>query len=74
MCQFRGKKVRIGKKEGRILQHFVDNFGALLSRENSIHSVWSEHTNVRSRSMDQYIVNCSQKKDCPMHKLRPLQW
>jgi DNA-binding response OmpR family regulator len=69
------KRVRIGKKEVGILKHFAYNPDAILSRKNIIHSVWGEHANVRSRSMDQYIVKLRQifkKNECPMDKLRTL--
>lgn len=70
-----GNRVRIGKKETGILKHFAYNHDTILSRKNIIHSVWGEHANVRSRSMDQYIVKLRQlfkKNDCPMDKLQTL--
>ncbi|MDR3274172.1 MAG: response regulator transcription factor [Puniceicoccales bacterium] len=70
-----GNKVRIGKKEIGILKHFAYNPDAILSRKNIIHSVWGEHANVRSRSMDQYIVKLRQifrNNECFMEKLRTL--
>ncbi|MDR0715430.1 MAG: response regulator transcription factor [Puniceicoccales bacterium] len=68
-------KVRIGKKEIGILKHFAYNADMILSRKNIIHSVWGEHANVRSRSMDQYIVKLRQifkNNDCSMDRLRTL--
>jgi two-component system alkaline phosphatase synthesis response regulator PhoP len=70
-----GNRVRIGKKEVGILKHFAYNSDAILSRKNVIHSVWGEHANVRSRSMDQYIVKLRQifkNNDSSMDSLRTL--
>jgi two-component system alkaline phosphatase synthesis response regulator PhoP len=70
-----GNRVRVGKKEIGILKHFAYNHGTILSRKNIIHSVWGERANVRSRSMDQYIVKLRQifkKNDCPMDRLQTL--
>ncbi|MDR1255686.1 MAG: response regulator transcription factor [Puniceicoccales bacterium] len=70
-----GSKVRVGKKEIGILKHFAYNPDTILSRKNIIHSVWGEHANVRSRSMDQYIVKLRQifkNNNCSLNKLRTL--
>ncbi len=55
-----GNVVRLGKKEVGILKHFASNKDIILSRKNIIHSVWGENANIRSRSMDQYIVKLRQ--------------
>lgn len=55
-----GNVVRLGKKEVGILKHFASNKDIILSRKNIIHSVWGESANIRSRSMDQYIVKLRQ--------------
>ncbi len=55
-----GNVARIGKKEVGILKHFAANKDIILSRKNIIHSVWGEGANIRSRSMDQYIVKLRQ--------------
>lgn len=70
-----GSVVRIGKKEIGILKHFADNRDAILSRKNIIRSVWGDTANVRSRSMDQYIVKLRQifkLNECSMDKLKTL--
>jgi DNA-binding response OmpR family regulator len=70
-----GNRIQIGKKEIGILKHFAYNPDTILSRKNVIHSVWGEHANVRSRSMDQYIVKLRQifkNNDSSMDALRTL--
>jgi DNA-binding response OmpR family regulator len=47
---------KIGRKEFGILSYFAQNPHLILSRKSIIHSVWGEHANVKSRSLDQYIV------------------
>jgi DNA-binding response OmpR family regulator len=46
----------IGRKEFGILSYFTQNPHLILSRKSIIHSVWGDHANVKSRSLDQYIV------------------
>jgi DNA-binding response OmpR family regulator len=70
-----GTQVPIGRKEIGILKHFAYNPDAILSRKTIIHSVWGEHANMRSRSMDQYIVKLRQifkRNGCSMDALRTL--
>ena len=46
----------IGRKELGIL-HFLDQHrGEVITRKALIHAVWGVHADVRSRSLDQYIV------------------
>jgi DNA-binding response OmpR family regulator len=47
---------KIGRKEIGIMAYLKANEGEVISRKALIHSVWGLHANVRSRSLDQYIV------------------
>lgn len=47
---------KIGRKELGILVHIASNPKMVLTRQSLIHSVWGVHADVRSRSLDQYIV------------------
>ena len=47
---------KIGRKELGILYHMATNSGHVVSRQALIHAVWGVHADVRSRSLDQYIV------------------
>lgn len=51
-----GKAVKIGRKELGILAYIHENRGAVITRKALIHSVWGIHADVKSRSLDQYIV------------------
>ncbi|MDR3317277.1 MAG: response regulator transcription factor [Puniceicoccales bacterium] len=51
-----GSFEKIGRKEFGILSYFAQNPHLILSRKSIIHNVWGEHANVKSRSLDQYIV------------------
>lgn len=51
-----GKTESIGRKELGILAHLFENKGLVIPRQNMIHAVWGPHANVKSRSLDQYIV------------------
>lgn len=46
----------IGRKELGIVVYLAQHPNAVLTRKNLIHSVWGIHADVRSRSLDQYIV------------------
>lgn len=46
----------IGRKELGILSYLNDNQGVVITRKALIHAVWGIHADVRSRSLDQYIV------------------
>ena len=48
--------VKIGRKELGILSYLNDHPGVVIPRKALIHSVWGIHADVRSRSLDQYIV------------------
>jgi DNA-binding response OmpR family regulator len=51
-----GNTESIGRKELGIFVYLASNPNAVLTRKNLIHSVWGIHADVRSRSLDQYIV------------------
>lgn len=51
-----GSTESIGKKEFGIISFLAQNPHLILSRKSIIHNVWGEHANVKSRSLDQYIV------------------
>ncbi|MFT4902291.1 MAG: DNA-binding response OmpR family regulator [Lentimonas sp.] len=46
----------IGRKELGIFVYLANHPNAVLTRKNLIHAVWGIHADVRSRSLDQYIV------------------
>lgn len=46
----------IGRKELGILAYLDANRGSVITRKALIHSVWGVHADVKSRSLDQYIV------------------
>jgi DNA-binding response OmpR family regulator len=47
---------KIGRKELGILSYLNDNQGVVITRKALIHAVWGIHADVKSRSLDQYIV------------------
>jgi DNA-binding response OmpR family regulator len=51
-----GVSEKIGRKELGILAHIHDNSGSVITRKALIHAVWGLHADVKSRSLDQYIV------------------
>lgn len=51
-----GQTESIGRKELGIFAYLAANDNTVLTRKNLIHSVWGVHADVRSRSLDQYIV------------------
>jgi len=51
-----GQSEKIGRKELGILVHVASNPKMVLTRQSLIHAVWGVHADVRSRSLDQYIV------------------
>ncbi len=52
----KGKSEKIGRKELGILAHINENRGIVIPRKALIHAVWGMHADVKSRSLDQYIV------------------
>ena len=51
-----GSMENLGRKEFGIIAYLAANAGVIITRKNLIHSVWGLHADVRSRSLDQYIV------------------
>ncbi len=51
-----GSVQKIGRKELGILAHLNENKGVVITRKTLIHAVWGMHADVRSRSLDQYVV------------------
>lgn len=51
-----GTTQKIGRKELGILAYLNSHPGQVITRKALIHSVWGIHADVRSRSLDQYIV------------------
>lgn len=56
ICYSDGVTDNLGKKELGILQYFHANQGEVITRKNLIHGIWGVHADVRSRSLDQYLV------------------
>lgn len=51
-----GNVAKIGRKEIGIMFYLNKHEGEVITRKALIHAVWGQHANVRSRSLDQYIV------------------
>lgn len=51
-----GASHAIGRKELGILAYLAEHANSVITRKALIHSVWGVHADVRSRSLDQYIV------------------
>ena len=51
-----GTKHKIGRKELGILAYLHTHQNVVITRKELIHSVWGVHADIRSRSLDQYIV------------------
>jgi DNA-binding response OmpR family regulator len=51
-----GDVVKVGRKELGILSYLNDHHGEVITRKALIHSVWGQHADVKSRSLDQYVV------------------
>lgn len=51
-----GELVKIGKKELGILSYLTRHPGEVVTRAALIHAVWGIHADIKSRSLDQYIV------------------
>ena len=47
---------KLGRKELGILAYLNSHPGQVITRKALIHSVWGIHADVKSRSLDQYIV------------------
>jgi DNA-binding response OmpR family regulator len=51
-----GETISVGRKELGILSYLNDHQGEVITRKALIHAVWGQHADVRSRSLDQYVV------------------
>lgn len=51
-----GQVLKLGRKELGILAYLNAHPGQVITRAALIHSVWGIHADVRSRSLDQYVV------------------
>ena len=51
-----GTRATLGRKELGIISYLNANRGVIITRRALIHSVWGIHADVKSRSLDQYIV------------------
>lgn len=51
-----GEALKIGRKELGILAYLNAHHGHVITRQALIHAVWGVHADVRSRSLDQYVV------------------
>ncbi len=70
-----GELNSLGRKELGILQFLHANQSVVLSRKSLIHSVWGIHADVRSRSLDQYIVKIRDsltKNGCDLSPFRTI--
>ena len=47
---------KIGRKELGIIAYLNSHIAVVITRKELIHSVWGIHADIRSRSLDQYIV------------------
>ena len=56
-----GKIENLGKKELGILQYLNAHQGEVVTRRNLIHGIWGVHADVRSRSLDQYLVKIRER-------------
>jgi DNA-binding response OmpR family regulator len=52
----KGRTVTLGRKELGILSYLNEHPGEVITRKALIHAVWGQHADVRSRSLDQYVV------------------
>jgi DNA-binding response OmpR family regulator len=51
-----GEITKVGRKELGILAYLNEHHGEVITRKALIHSVWGQHADVKSRSLDQYVV------------------
>lgn len=51
-----GQTESLGRKEIGIMHYLATNPDVVISRKQLIHAVWGIHADVRSRSLDQYVV------------------
>jgi len=51
-----GEVAKVGRKELGILAYLNEHHGEVITRKALIHAVWGQHADVKSRSLDQYVV------------------
>ena len=52
----KGPVLKLGRKELGILAYLNAHAGQMITRKALIHAVWGVHADVKSRSLDQYVV------------------
>jgi DNA-binding response OmpR family regulator len=52
----KGPALKLGRKELGILAYLNAHAGQVITRKALIHAVWGVHADVKSRSLDQYVV------------------
>ena len=65
----------IGRKELGIMAYLQAHPGTIITRKSLIHSVWGVHADIRSRSLDQYIVKIRdlfERKENSLESLRTI--
>ena len=70
-----GKREKIGRKELGILDFLALNPDVVVTRKELIHAVWGVHADVKSRSLDQYIVkirNNFEQQHCSLESFRTI--
>lgn len=70
-----GKSVKMGRKELGILAYLAAHPYNIQSRKSLIHAVWGIHADIRSRSLDQYIVkirNTFTEEGCDLTHFRTI--
>ncbi|TVR51113.1 MAG: DNA-binding response regulator [Puniceicoccaceae bacterium] len=70
-----GNTAKIGRKELGIMAYLANSPSSIVTRKNLIHSVWGIHADIRSRSLDQYIVKIRdlfQKEGVPLDNLKTI--
>lgn len=70
-----GNMEKIGRKELGIMSYLAHNPNTVITRKTLIHSVWGIHADVKSRSLDQYIVKIRDafgRHDCSLDSFRTI--
>jgi len=68
-----GVTVKLGRKELGILAYLDGHQGEVITRKALIHSVWGLHADIRSRSLDQYVVKIRELFKAHALDLSPLR-
>jgi two-component system alkaline phosphatase synthesis response regulator PhoP len=70
-----GKMEKVGRKELGIMSYLASNPNTVITRKTLIHSVWGIHADVKSRSLDQYIVKIRDafgRQECALDAFRTI--